>query len=60
MLDCLLANGFGRVIGQKRFTSFPLFAFDEARLKEFDESGFNDYKNNMKEFILSYMKTKSS
>jgi len=45
-LDFLLGNGFGKVIGERRsgFVMCPLFLFNEERLKEFDEAGFEEYK----------------
>ena len=47
MLGFLTDNGFGRVIGQRKngFVTFYLFKFDEARLKEYDEEGYRNYKS---------------
>ena len=50
MIKFLLDNKLGKIIGERQsnFVAFPVFLFDEDRLKEFDESGLNDYKSKIK------------
>jgi len=45
ILDFLLKNGFGKTIGERQsdYVEHPLFLFEEERLKEFDEAGFDEY-----------------